>query len=62
MRIVIYIVILTTLFFVPLERVNVGDLEPVWALAIYADGNKIAVETDSGAIGSGSSVGEAVRD
>lgn len=62
MRVVLYIIILSTLFFVPLNRVNIGQLEPVSALAVYVDEANVVMEIDGGEKGIGKSVEEALRD
>ena len=61
MRKVLYIALLIPLFFVPLRRVNIADLLPVEAVAIYMDGDQVALETDTGHKGFGSTVENAIR-
>ncbi len=60
MRKVIYAVILLSLFFVPLERVEIGELLPVRAVAVYASNGMIFVEIDTGEKGSGIDVTQAL--
>ena len=62
MKGVFYAVILTALFFVPLKRVDVRELEPVLGLAIYRDDSELVLETDGGAVGRGKSTEEAFLD
>lgn len=47
MRKILYVALLIPLFFVPLNRVNVADLLPIETVAIYRDGNQVALETDT---------------
>ena len=47
MRRVVYAALLIPLFFVPLNRVNVADLLPIEAVAIYMDGGEVILETDT---------------
>ena len=60
MRKVLYVALLVPLFFVPLHRVNIADLLPVEAVAIYMNGNQVVLETDTGNKGSGETVEKAV--
>lgn len=61
MRGVLYAVILASLFYVPLRRVNVADILPVEAIAVYIEGNKVVLEADTGDRGKGNSIQEALR-
>ena len=56
MRKVLYAALLIPLLFVPLNRVNIADLLPVEAVAVYADAEQIVLETDTGHKGSGETV------
>ncbi|MBQ7769480.1 MAG: hypothetical protein IJ403_11460 [Oscillospiraceae bacterium] len=47
MRRVLYAALLIPLFFVPLNRVNVADLLPIEAVAVYMDGGQVVLETDT---------------
>ena len=47
MRKVLYVALLIPLFFVPLNRVNVADLLPIEAVAVYIDGDRVVLETDT---------------
>ena len=47
MRRVLYAALIVPLFFVPLNRVNVADLLPIEAVAMYMDGNQVILETDT---------------
>ena len=62
MRAVIYIVILALLFLSPIERVDVADLLPIEAVAIYIDEGNIVLETDTENIGRGADVTKALED
>ncbi|MBQ8881360.1 MAG: hypothetical protein IJ030_04210 [Oscillospiraceae bacterium] len=60
MRKLLYAVLLIPLFFVPLNRVNVADLLPVEAVAVYMDGEQVVLETDTAHFGKGESLDEAL--
>ena len=47
MRKLLYGLLLIPLLFVPLNRVNVADLLPVEAVAVYMDGDQVVLETDT---------------
>lgn len=47
MRKALYVALLIPLLFVPLRRTNVADLLPIEAVAIYMDGNRVVLETDT---------------
>lgn len=47
MRKVLYVALLIPLFFVPLNRVNVADLLPIEAVAVYRNGDQVVLETDT---------------
>ena len=53
MRKVLYVALLIPLFFVPLNRVNVADLLPVEAVAVYWEGDQVVLETDTKHKGTG---------
>lgn len=60
MRLVCYLVILAALFFAPVERLDIADLEPVQVVAVYREGDNVILETDTQDRGSGKSVEEAL--
>ncbi len=60
MRTVIYIVILALLFLAPIERVDVADLLPIEAVAIYMEEGNVVLETDTENIGRGADVTKAL--
>ena len=47
MRRVLYAALIIPLFFAPLKRVNVADLLPIEAVAVYMEGNQVVLETDT---------------
>ena len=61
LRKILYIIILLALLFVPLDRLDAAKLQPVEAFAVYKDGEGVVVETDSGDLGKGKGVEEALR-
>lgn len=62
MRKVLYAALLIPLFFVPLNRVNVADLLPIEAVAVYMDGEQVVLETDAENTGAGETVDKALSD
>ena len=60
MRRLLYALLLVSLLFVPLNRVNVANLLPVEAVAIYVDGERVVLETDTEHTGGGKTVEEAL--
>ena len=62
MRGILYAVILTSLFYVPLKRVNVADLLPVEAVAVYVENGQVVLETDTEDKGVGSTALDALAD
>ena len=61
MRRLLYIMLVGVLFFVPLERLNVGDLAPVSAISIRHVNGKVELGVDVGYRGTGKSVLEALE-
>lgn len=62
MRRVLYVLLLVSLLFVPLNRVNVADLLPVEAIALYMDGDVVVLETDTEYKGRGETAEQALAD
>ena len=62
MRKVVYIIIVSLLFFVPLERVPVSQLLPVTAVALDVEDGDVVLQTDGGLQGRGHTVVAAVDD
>ena len=62
MRIVVYTVILASLVFAPLERLDIAQLEPVQTLAVRVEDGIVQLETDTGSCGQGKTLAEAVAD
>ena len=60
MRKVLYAALLVPLFFVPLNRVNVADLLPIEAVAVYMDGEQVVLETDTEHKGTGETAEKAL--
>jgi len=59
-RRVVYVLLLVPLLFVPLNRVNVADLLPIEAVALYMDGGRVVLETDTEHKGTGETVDDAL--
>lgn len=62
MRGVIYVLILASLLFVPLDRVRISQMLPIEAVAVREEAGMIVVETDCEVMGTGNSVAAAVED
>lgn len=62
MRIVLYVLILAALFFVPLQRVEIANLEPIQAVWMYRENGNVVLETDTEDKGSGVTVADALTD
>lgn len=62
MRIVIYIMILAALFFAPLHRIEIANLEPIQAVWMYTENGTVFLETDTEDKGSGGTVADALAD
>lgn len=60
MRKVLYAALIVPLLFVPLNRVNVADLLPIEAVAVYMDGDQVILETDTEHKGSGKTAEKAL--
>ena len=59
---ILYILILGALFFAPVESAEVAKLEPVQAVWMYMEEDRIVLETDTEDKGSGATVEEALKD
>ena len=62
MRILLYIGILVSLLFAPVERLDVAKLEPVQTVAVRVENRQLVIVTDTKNRGRGDSVAEAVAD
>lgn len=62
MRIVLYIAILASLFFLPLERLDIAHLEPVQTVAVKRTAEGVTLLTDTGNQGFGKTVAGAIAD
>ena len=61
-RIILYGVIIFLLFLVPLQRVEIANLKPVEGIWIYKASESVAIETDTGDLGLGRTIEDAVED
>lgn len=61
-RMILYCLILGGLLAIPVEKLDVGKLEPVQAVWVYLEDGKLVLETDTEDKGSGQSVDEALAD
>lgn len=62
MRKILYALILGSLFFAPLNRIEIANLEPIQAVWMYQTDGKLVLETDTKDKGSGATVEEALTD
>ncbi len=61
-RIILYCLILGGLLAIPVEKLDVGKLEPVQAVWVYLEDEKLVLETDTEDKGSGQNVDVALAD
>ena len=61
MRKILYVVILSALFFAPLERMDVAKLLPIQAVAVYMEDGAVILETDTENKGRGDNVENALE-
>lgn len=61
-RIILYCLILGAMLAIPVERLDVGKLEPVQAVWMHKEADRIVLETDTEDQGIGRSVDEALAD
>ena len=59
-RIAIYLLMLGTVLIVPMRGTDVGQLHPVELVQLYKEEDRIVIATDTGAVGKGRTVEEAV--
>ena len=60
-RLILYILILNALWFAPLDRVEIAELEPVRGLWLYREDGETVLETDTGSRGTGETLSEALE-
>lgn len=58
-RLLLYSLILAAVFAVPVERSDVGKLQPVETVAVYYNVDHFVIKTDTGAVGRGGNLEEA---
>ena len=61
-RKILYVLILNILWFAPLNRIDIADLEPVRAVWMSAEEGGVVLETDTGSRGTGQTVAGAFAD
>ena len=61
-RKVLYVLILSALFFVPLESIEIANLEPIQAVWLCVENEKVVLTTDTKDVGIGSTVADALKD
>lgn len=62
MRIVLYVVILAALFLVPLQHIEIANLEPIQAVWMHKENGNVVLETDTEDKGRGVTVADALDD
>ncbi len=62
MRKILYAAILILTYFAPVKRLDIAELLPVEAVAVYTDGIQVVLETDTQNIGRGGTVEQALAD
>lgn len=60
-KIIIYIIVLLIVLWIPVNRIDISNLEPVQAVWVYQDNGKYVVKTDTEDIGIGDSIKQAVE-
>lgn len=61
-RPIIYAVLVGLVFIAPVNRVDVGSLQPVQVISIYNNDTQVKIETDTGDFGQGESLQQALTD
>lgn len=61
MKAILYCIILILVLFAPVNKQDIGDLEPIQAVWMYTENGKIALKTDTGDYGVGDTVQSAVQ-
>ena len=62
MKAIAYIMILTLMLMAPVIRLDISKLEPVEAVAVTIEEGNVRLETDTGSIGRGKTVSQALED
>ena len=61
MRKLVYLLIIGALFFAPLQHLDVAKLLPIQAVAMYTEDDQVVLETDTGNVGRGENVLNALK-
>ncbi len=61
-KILLYMVIITGLTIIPVVKTDVGKLHPVELVYLYEEENAYCIQTDTGVLGMGHTIQEAVED
>lgn len=62
MKWLVYAAVIAASLLVPLERTDVGKLQPIEVVAIYIENNQITLKTELGDMGKGQTITEALND
>ena len=61
-RIIIYCILLAGVLFLPTERMEIRDLEPIQAVFLYREAGEVVLKTDTEDEGRGENVSKALED
>ncbi len=61
-RIIIYCILLLCATVIPIDRIDIGDLEPIQAVWMYEEDGMICLKTDTEDLGSGETVQQALEE
>lgn len=61
-RIIIYCIILAGILWIPVERMEIRDLEPIQTVWMHLEDGNVVLETDTEDVGRGESVQKALED
>ena len=62
MRVILYTIIILLMFAAPVTSLDVAKLQPVQSVALYTQGGSVFLETDTGSVGRGENIKEAIND
>lgn len=61
-RIIIYCILFACATIIPIDRIDISDLEPIQAVWMYEEDGVICMKTDTADVGKGESVEQALQD
>ncbi len=60
MKLILYCIILVLIFLAPVNKQDVGDLEPIQAVWLHIENGTVVLQTDTGDYGAGATVESAI--